>query len=166
MPGIIGEDDGPESRSHLKDLRASTLLFKITQRLLYTKVARPGRRAQAVSVRPTKAHNEAMARRMPHMQGWRLSRTTHVSGTSRHGLRTNYAEAITRAQGIGSHPGARQCSTRIIPVGSTAHVKLQYHQDPPDTKPIRESVPRKLGAVLDSNWEAEFCRVAEVSSAV
>ena len=57
--GIIGEDVDL-SLEHLQDMRRSTLLFHITQRLLYTKWRDPGRRAEAPSLRPTQTHHQAV----------------------------------------------------------------------------------------------------------
>ena len=84
--GIIGEavNLGLE---HIRDLRPSTLLFHVTQRLLYTKWRDPGEEPKALPVRPAQAHHQAVARHLPRLQGRHLSRPSHVSATGRHGLR-------------------------------------------------------------------------------
>ena len=153
--GIIGEDVDL-SLEHLQDLRRSALLFKITQRLLYTKWRDPGE--------DPKLYLFGQLKRIT--KQWLDNCLICKGGT--YPAQLMYQEladmaceritaAITRAQ-IGSRP-VKAMLDPYNPVGSTAHVNFNT------TKTSRyETDARRCHVnwvVLDSNWEAEFCRVAE-----
>ncbi|HEB78523.1 MAG TPA: restriction endonuclease, partial [Methylothermaceae bacterium] len=153
--GIIGEDVDL-SLEHLQDMRRSTLLFHLTQRLLYTKWRDPG------------------AEPPLHLFG-QLKRITRqwldnclVCKGSTYPAQLMYQEladmaceritaGITRAL-VGEHP-VKGVFDPYNPVGSTAHVNFTT------SKTSRwETNPEKCHinwVILDSDWEAEFCRVAE-----
>ena len=153
--GIIGEDVDL-SLEHLKDLRPSTLLFKITQRLLYTKWRDPGEEP--------KLYLFGQLKRITRQ--WLDSCLVCKGGA--YPAQLMYQEladmaceritaAITRAQ-IGNNP-VRAMLDSYNPVGSTAHVSFNTTKtDRYETDANRCHVNWVL---LDSNWEAEFCRVAE-----
>ena len=153
--GIIG-DDVDLSLEHLQDLRRSALLFKITQRLLYTKWRDPGE--------DPKLYLFGQLKRIT--KQWLDNCLICKGGT--YPAQLMYQEladmaceritaAITRAQ-IGSRP-VKAMLDPYNPAGSTAHVNFNT------TKTNRyETDARRCHVnwvVLDSGWEAEFCRVAE-----
>ena len=153
--GIIGEDVDL-SLEHLQDLRRSALLFKITQRLLYTKWRDPGE--------DPKLYLFGQLKRIT--KQWLDNCLICKGGT--YPAQLMYQEladmaceritaAITRAQ-IGSRP-VKAMLDPYNPAGSTAHVNFNT------TKTNRyETDARRCHVnwvVLDSGWEAEFCRVAE-----
>ena len=153
--GIIGE--GVDlSLVHTNDLRTSTLLFHLTQRLLYTKFRDPGEEPKLYLFGQLKR----IARQW--FDGYLVCR----GGVSPAQLM--YQEladtacerifaAITR-EGIDSRP-VKAVLDPYNPVGSTAHVNFNT------TKTSRwEADSRRCHInwlVLDSGWEGEFCRVAE-----
>ena len=153
--GIIGE--GVDlSLVHTNDLRTSTLLFHLTQRLLYTKFRDPGEEPKLYLFGQLKR----IARQ------WLDSYLVCRGGVSPAQLM--YQEladtacerifaAITR-EGIDSRP-VKAVLDPYNPVGSTAHVNFNT------TKASRwEADSRRCHInwlVLDSDWEGEFCRVAE-----
>ena len=153
--GIIGE--GVDlNLVHTNDLRPSTLLFHLTHRLLDTKWRDPGEEPRLYLFGQLKR----IARQ------WLESCLVCKGGT--YPAQLMYQEladmaceritaAITRAE-IGSRP-VRAVLDPYNPFGSTAHVNFNT------TRTSRwETDARRCHVnwvVLDSDWEAEFCRVAE-----
>ena len=153
--GIIGE--GVDlNLVHTNDLRPSTLLFHLTQRLLYTKWRDPGEEA--------KLHLFGQLKRIT--KQWLDGYLNCKGGT--YPAQLMYQEladmaceritaAITRAE-IGSRP-VKAVLDPYNPTGSTSHVRFTT------SKTARwETDPRRCHVnwvILDSDWEAEFCRVAE-----
>ena len=153
--GIIGE--GVDlNLVHTNDLRPSTLLFHLTQRLLYTKWRDPGEEA--------KLHLFGQLKRIT--KQWLDGYLNCKGGT--YPAQLMYQEladmaceritaAITRAE-IGSRP-VKAVLDPYNPTGSTSHVRFTT------SKTARwETDSRRCHVnwvILDSNWEAEFCRVAE-----
>ena len=89
VEGIIGE--GVDlNLIHTDDLRRSTLLFHLTQRLLYTKWRDPGDEPKLHLFGTTQAHHQAVARWLPCLQGGHLSRSAYVSRAGRHGVRAHH----------------------------------------------------------------------------
>ena len=153
--GIIGE--GVDlNLVHTGDLRPSTLLFHLTQRLLYTKWRDPGE--------DPRLHLFGQLKRVT--KQW-LDRCLVCKGGT-YPAQLMYQEladmaceritaAITRAE-IGNRP-VKAVLDPYNPVGSTAHVNFNT------SKTSRyETDARRCHinwVILDSDWEAEFCRVAE-----
>ena len=153
--GIIGEGIDL-SLVHTNGLRTSTLLFHLTQRLLYTKYRDPGEEP--------KLHLFGQLKRITRQ--WLDGYLVCKGGTYPAQLMyqeladmacERIAAAITR-EGIDSRP-VKAVLDPYNPVGSTAHVNFNT------TKTSRyETDSRRCHVnwvVLDSDWEAEFCRVAE-----
>ncbi|GAB4355030.1 MAG: DEAD/DEAH box helicase family protein [Gammaproteobacteria bacterium] len=153
--GIIGKDVDL-SLEHLQDMRRSTLLFHLTQRLLYTKWRDPG------SEPPL--HLFGQLKRITRQ--WLDNCLVCKGGT--YPAQLMYQEladmaceritaGITRAL-VGERP-VKAVFDPYNPVGSTAHVNFTT------SKTSRwETSPEKCHinwAILDSDWEAEFCRVVE-----
>ena len=153
--GIIGEDVDL-SLQHLGDMRRSTLLFHITQRLLYTKWRDPGEEA--------KLHLFGQLKRITRQ--WLDNCLMCKGGT--YPAQLMYQEladmaceritaAITRSL-VGERP-IKVMLDPYNPIGSTAHVSFNT------SKTERwETDARRCHinwAILDSGWEGEFCRVVE-----
>ncbi len=158
--GIIGENIDL-SLEHLKDMRRSTLLFHVTQQLLYTKWCDPGERP--------KLHLFGQLKRIT--KQWLDTRLVCKGDT--YPAQLMYQEladmacdritaAITRAE-IGSRP-VKAVLDPYNSVGSTMHVNFNTSKtDRYETDARRCHVN---WAILDSDWEAEFCRVAETHPCV
>ena len=153
--GIIGESVDL-SLEHLGDLRPSTLLFHLTQRLLYTKWRDPGE--------APKLHLFGQLKRLT--KQWLDGYLKCKGGT--YPALLMYQEladmacnritaGITRAF-VGERP-IQAVLDPYNPTGSTAHVRFNT------SKTLRwETDARRCHinwVVLDSDWEAELCRVAE-----
>ena len=156
--GIIGE--GVDlNLEHLGDMRPSTILLPSTPASALHEVARSRRRAEAASLRPAQAHR-------------------HASGST---------AAICVCKG-GTYPAQliyqelADMACERITAAITAHVPRASGRSrrcsTPTTRPARRatstSTPRSrragrptraaatsTGWSCDSDWEAEFCRVAE-----
>lgn len=153
--GIIGES-ADMSLEHLGDLRASTLLFHLTQRLLYTKWRDHGEEP--------KLHLFGQLKGIA--KQW-LDTCFRCKGNTYPGL-LMYQEladiacnritaGITRAF-VGERP-IKALLDPYNPEGSTRHVR--FNTSKPDRWETSSSHCHINWVVLDSDWEAEFCRVAE-----
>ncbi|MBK6432390.1 DEAD/DEAH box helicase family protein [Candidatus Amarolinea dominans] len=153
--GIIGQEVDL-SLEHLKDMRPSTLLFHVTKRLLYTKWRDPGEEP--------KLHLFGQLKRIT--KEWLDTCLVCKGGT--YPAQLMYQEladmackritaAITRAF-QGERP-IKAVLDSYNPTGSTLHVNFNT------SKMNRwQTDPRRCHVnwvILDSDWEAEFCRVAE-----
>ncbi len=155
--GIIGETVDLDLK-HLGDLRHSTLLFHLTQRLLYTKWRDPGEEPRL--------HLFGQLKRITRQ--W-LDTCLVCKGDTYPGLLMYQAladiacgritDAITRAE-QGKRP-IKAVLDPYNPTGSTIHVSFNTSKTERwDTA----GPPPKCHlnwVILDSDWEAEFCRVAE-----
>jgi len=153
--GIIGESVDLDLE-HLEDMRPSTLLFHVTQRLLYTKWRDPGE--------APKLHLFGQLKRIT--KQWLDGYLVCKGGT--YPALLMYQEladmacnritaGITRAF-VGERP-IKAVLDPYNPIGSTAHVRFNT------SRTLRwETDARRCHinwVILDSDWEAEFCRVAE-----
>jgi type III restriction enzyme len=153
--GIIGE--GVDlNLIHTGDLRRSTLLFHLTQRLLYTKWRDPGEEP--------KLHLFGQLKRIT--KEWLDTCLVCKGGT--YPAQLMYQEladmaceritaGITRKL-MGERP-IKAVLDPYNPTGSTIHVNFTTSR-----KDRWQTDPRRCHinwVVLDSDWEAEFCRVAE-----
>jgi len=155
--GIIGEG-ADMNLEHLGDMRPSTLVFNLTQRLLYTKWRDPGE--------DPKLHLFGQLKRITRQ--WLDTCLVCKGGT--YPAQLMYQEladmacnritaAITR-QFLGERP-IKALLDAYNPTGSTRHVRFNTSRmDRWDTggPPPKNQVN---WVILDSDWEAEFCRVAE-----
>ncbi|MBM3274455.1 MAG: DEAD/DEAH box helicase family protein, partial [Candidatus Sericytochromatia bacterium] len=153
--GIIGES-ADMSLQHLGDMRPSTLLFHVTQRLLYTKWRDPGEEP--------KLHLFGQLKRIT--KEW-LDTCLVCKGETYPAL-LMYQEladmacnritaGITR-KFLGERP-IKALLDPYNPVGSTRHVRFNTSKaDRWETNSERCHIN---WVILDSDWEAEFCRVAE-----
>jgi len=153
--GIIGE--GVDMNlEHLGDLRPSTLLFHVTQRLLYTKWRDPGQEP--------KLHLFGQLKRIT--KRWLDTCLVCKGGT--YPAQLMYQEladmacnritaGITRAL-EGKRP-IKALLDPYNPTGSSAHVRFNTSRT--DRWETSAKHCQVNWVVLDSDWEAEFCRVAE-----
>ena len=153
--GIIGEG-ADLNLEHLGALRTSTLLFHVTQRLLYTKFRDPGEEP--------KLHLFGQLKRVT--KQW-LDTCLDCKGDTYPAL-LMYQEladmacnritaSITQAF-LGAH-SIRALLDPYNPTGSTKHVRFTTSKtDRWETSSERCHIN---WVILDSDWEAEFCRLAE-----
>ena len=158
--GIIGE--GVElSLEHLGDLRRSTLLFHLAKRLVYTKWRDPGEEP--------KLHLFGQLKRIAKV--WLDTCLVCKGGT--YPAQLMYQEladmaceritsAVTRTA-VGDKP-IQIIPDPYNPVGSTKHVL--FNTSRPDRWETSSRHCHVNWVILDSDWEAEFCRVAEAHQKV
>jgi len=153
--GIIGEEVDL-SLEHLQDMRRSTLLFHVTKRLLYTK--------WRDSDQEPKLHLFGQLKRITRQ--WLDTCLVCKGGT--YPAQLMYQEladmaceritaAITRS--LAGEMPIRAVLDPYNPTGSTIHVNFTTSK-----RNRWETDSRKCHinwVMLDSDWEAEFCRVAE-----
>jgi len=153
--GIIGEGVDLDLE-HTGDIRRSTILFHLTQHLLYTKWRDPGEQP--------KLHLFGQLKRIARQ--W-LDEYLVCKGGTTPALMLYKELADTACERITAAITRAEAGNRPIvalldpynPEGSTAHVnfntsKQTLYQTASDKSHINY-------VVLDSDWEAEFCRVAE-----
>lgn len=153
--GIIGEAVDL-SLEHIRDMRRSSLLFHLTQRLLYTKWRDPGEEP--------KLHLFGQLKRITRQ--W-LDTCLVCKGDTYPGLLMYQAladiaceritAAITRAE-QGRRP-IKAVLDPYNPTGSTVYVNFTTSKTERYETDSRRC--QLNWVVLDSDWEAEFCRVAE-----
>jgi type III restriction enzyme len=158
--GIIGEGVDM-SLQHLGDVRTSTLIFELTRRLLYSKWRDPGEEP--------KLHLFGQLKRITRQ--WLDSYLVCKGGTypallmyqELADMACNKVTAAITRQFIGQRP-IKALLDAYNPTGSTMHVRFNT------SKADRwESSSRSCHinwVVLDSDWEGEFCRVAEAHAKV
>lgn len=153
--GIVGEV-ADLSLQHLDDMRRSTLLMHLTKRLLYTKWRDPGEEP--------KLHLFGQLKRIT--KQWLDNHLKCVGGTFPAQLMyqeladmacERITAGITRAF-AGEKP-VRVMLDAYNPTGSTQHVS--FHTSKAELWATSAAHCHVNFAVLDSDWEAEFCRVAE-----
>jgi type III restriction enzyme len=153
--GIIGE--GVDlNLEHLDDMRQSSLVFHVTKRLLYTKWRDPGEEP--------KLHLFGQLKRIT--KEW-LDKYLVCKGGTYPGLLMYQELADMACNKITNAITLKHKDTTKIkvipdaynPIGSTMHVKFNTSR-----KDRWETDARRCHinyVILDSDWEAEFCRVAE-----
>lgn len=153
--GIIGE--GVDlNLEHLREMRRSSLLFHLTQRLLYTKWRDPGDEP--------KLHLFGQLKRIT--KQWLDNHLvckgdTHPAQLMYQALADMACERITR--GITQHFADQRPIKAILdpynPTGTTNFVNFNTSKiDRWETKSTKCHVN---WVILDSDWEGEFCRVVE-----
>jgi len=155
--GIIGE--GVDMNlEHLSDLRPSTLVFHLTQRLLYTHWRDPGDNPRL--------HLFPQLKRIA--KQW-LDNCLACKGGTHPGL-LMYQEladmACNRITAGITKAMEGECAIKALldpynPVGSTCHVR--FNTSRPDRWETSGPPPKNHvnWVIYDSDWEAEFCRVVE-----
>ncbi len=154
--GIVGE--GVQlSIEHLKDMRHSTVLFHLAKHLLYQKFRDPGETPKMHLFGQLKS----IARQWLDGGYLRCTGGTYEAQLMYQEIADMAAErikaAITETM-VGERP-VKAILDAYNPVGSTAHVNFTTSKELRwQTDPGRCHVN---WVVCDSDWEAEFCRVAE-----
>ncbi len=153
--GIIGEDVDL-SLEHLGDMRRSTLLFHVAKRLLYTKWRDPGEDAKLHLFGQLKRITKQWLDNCLVCKG-----QTYPAQLMYQELADMACERITAGitrKLIGESP-IKAVLDPYNAVGSTIHVNFNTSK-----KDRWETDSRRCHinwVVLDSDWEGEFCRVAE-----
>ena len=153
--GIIGES-ADMTLKHLGDIRSSTLLFHLTQRLLYTKWRDPGEEP--------KLHLFGQLKRIT--KEWLDNHLECKGGTypallmyqELADMACNKITAAITRQFLGERP-IKALLDPYNPTGSTRHVR--FNTSKPDRWETSSKHCHINWVVLDSDWEGEFCRVAE-----
>lgn len=156
--GIIGEHHDL-TLDYTKDTRTSTVLFRLTQRLLETKFRDPGEDA--------KNHLFGQLKRIS--KQWLNEYLDCKGGTypAQLGYKVIADMACEKIHAAITRAGMQSEGERIVkalldpynPAGSTAHVNFRTSKE--DLYQTAVDKCHVNWVVLDSDWEAEFCRVAE-----
>jgi type III restriction enzyme len=155
--GIIGESVNIDLE-HLKETRPSTIVFHLTKHLLYTKWRDPGEEPKLHLFGQLKRITKQWIDTCLVCKG-----DTYPALLMYQELADMACNRITNAitqQFIGENP-VKALLDPYNPTGSTRHVRFNTSRaDRWDTggPPSKNHVNY---VVLDSDWEAEFCRVAE-----
>ncbi len=153
--GIIGESVDL-SLEHLEDMRRSSLIFHIATRLLYTKWRDPGDEPKLFLHGQLRRITKQWLDHCLVCKG-----DTYPAQLMYQELADMACERITAGitrQLIGERP-VKAVMDPYNPVGSTSNVKFNTsNRDRYETHSRRCHVN---WVILDSDWEAEFCRVAE-----
>ena len=153
--GIIGKDIDLTLK-HLQDIRRSTLLFHVTKRLLYTKWRDDGEEPKLYLFGQLKRITRQWLDTCLVCKG-----ATYPAQLMYQELADMACERITAAI---TRSLADECPIKAVldpynPSGSTIHVTFSTSK-----KDRWETDARRCHinwVILDSDWEAEFCRVAE-----
>jgi type III restriction enzyme len=153
--GIIGEG-AVLNLEHLKDLRMSTLVFHVTQRLLYTKWRDPGEEPKLHLFGQLKRITKEWIDKYLVCQG-----NTYPAQLMYQELADMACNKITAAinrKFLGERP-IKALLDPYNPTGSTKHVRFNT------SRPERWETSSKSchinWIIPDNDWESEFCRVAE-----
>ena len=153
--GIIGEG-ADMSLAHLRDMRPSTLLFHLTQRLLYTRWRDPGDAPELHLFGQLKRLSKQWIDTCLVCKG-----ETYPAQLMYQELADMACERITAGitrKFLGERP-IKPLLDPYNPTGSTNHVRFNT------SRANRWETSSKSchvnWVVLDSDWEGEFCRVAE-----
>lgn len=153
--GIIGE--GVDlSLKHLGDMRTSTLLFHLTQRLLYTKWRDPNEEARLTLFGQLKRITRQWLDTCLQCKGGTYPAQLMYQELADMAC-NKITTAITRAE-LGRRP-IKAMLDPYNPVGSTGHVNFSTSRTERWETDARRC--QVNWAILDSGWEGEFCRVAE-----
>ena len=155
--GIIGQGEDM-SLKHLGDMRPSSLVFHVTQRLLYTKWRDPGEEPKLHLFGQLKRITKEWLDNYLVCQGETYPALLMYQELA--DMACNRITAAITRQFLGDRP-IKALLDPYNPTGSTAHVRFNTSRaDRWDTSgpPPKNHVN---WVVLDSDWEGEFCRVAE-----
>ncbi len=153
--GIIGQS-ADITLQHLDNVRSPTLLFHLTQRLLYTKWRDPGEEP--------KLHLFGQLKRIT--KEWLDNHLECKGGTypallmyqELADMACNKITAAITRHFLGERP-IKALLDPYTPSGSTQHVR--FNTSKPDRWETSSKHCHINWVVLDSDWEGEFCRVAE-----
>lgn len=156
--GIIGE--GVDlTIQHLEDVRSSTILFNLTQHLLYTKYRDPGEEP--------KLHLFGQLKRVTRQwldQGYlRCTGGTYPGQLLYHEIADMAAERIKAAitETLQGERPVKAILDAYNPTGTTMHVNFTSSKE--IRWQTRQDKSHLNWVICDGTWEAEFCRVAEAN---
>jgi len=155
--GIIGQDVDL-SLDHLDDLRTSSLLFNLTHRLLYSKWRDPGEEPKLYLFGQLKRITKQWIDTCLVCNGGTYPALLMYQELA--DIACNRITAAITRQFLGERP-IKALLDPYNPIGSTSHVRFSTSRaERWDTSgpPPKDHIN---WVVLDSDWEAEFCRVAE-----
>ncbi len=153
--GIIGEDVDLKLE-HLEDVRKSTLLFHLTRRLLYTKWRDPGEEPKLYLFGQLKRITRQWLDNCLVCKG-----STYPAQLMYQELADMACERITAGitRTLIEKRPVKAMLDPYNPTGSTIHVNFNTSKaNRWQTDPRRSHIN---WIILDSGWEAEFCRVVE-----
>ena len=153
--GIIGQS-ADMNLKHLDDIRSSTLLFHLTQRLLYTKWRDPGEEPRLHLFGQLKRITKAWLDNHLQCKGGTYPALLMYQELADMAC-NRITSAITR-QFLGERP-IKALLDPYNPTGSTRHVR--FNTSKPSRWETSSTHSHVNWVVLDSDWEGEFCRVAE-----
>ena len=153
--GIIGEGVNLDL-VHTDNLRRSALLFHLTQRLLYTKWRDPGDEPELYLFTQLKRITRQWLDNCLVCKGDTYPAQLMYLGLADMACE-RIAAAVVRAK-IGCSP-VKAVLDPYNPLGSTAHVN--FHTSRADRWKTDSRRCHVNWVIFDSDWEAEFCRVAE-----
>ncbi|MGP0088759.1 MAG: BPTD_3080 family restriction endonuclease [Xanthobacteraceae bacterium] len=155
--GIIGESVDM-SLEHLGDMRPSSLVFHVTQRLLYTKWRDPGEEPKLYLFGQLKRITKQWLDTCLVCKGGTYPALLMYQELA--DMACNRITAAITRQFLGERP-IKALLDPYNPTGSTKHVRFNTSR----TDRWETSGPPPKNhvnwVVLDGGWEAEFCRVAE-----
>ena len=153
--GIIGEgvDMGLK---HLGDMRPSTLVFHVTQRLLYTKWRDPGEEPKLFLFGQLKRITKQWLDTCLVCKGETYPALLMYQELA--DMACNKITAAITRKFLGERP-IKALLDAYNPTGSTRHVR--FNTSRADRWETSSKFCHINWVVLDSDWESEFCRVAE-----
>jgi type III restriction enzyme len=158
--GLIGKPEDFNVK-HLGDIRPSTILFNLTQRLLYTKWRDPGEEPKLHLFGQLKRITKQWLDGDGNRQYLVCKGNTYPALLMYQELADMACNKITTAitqQFLRDRP-IKALLDAYNPTGSTAHVR--FNTSKTDRWQTSSNHCHINWVILDSDWEAEFCRVAE-----
>lgn len=153
--GLIGKPEDFNVK-HLEDVRISTVLFNLTQRLLYTKWRDPGEEPKLYLFGRLKRITKQWLDECLVCEGGTYpAQLMYVQLADM--ACNRITAAITRS--LEDTRPIKALLDPYNPTGSTSNVR--FNTSKPDRWETRPDKCHVNWAVLDSDWEGEFCRVAE-----
>ncbi|RAZ42104.1 restriction endonuclease [Polynucleobacter paneuropaeus] len=153
--GLIGKPEDFNVK-HLEDVRISTVLFNLTQRLLYTKWRDPGEEPKLYLFGRLKRITKQWLDECLVCEGGTYpAQLMYVQLADM--ACNRITAAITRS--LEDTRPIKALLDPYNPIGSTSNVR--FNTSKPDRWETSSDKCHVNWAVLDSDWEGEFCRVAE-----
>jgi type III restriction enzyme len=155
--GIIGEG-ADMSLKHLGDMRPSTIVFQLTQRLLYTKWRDPGEEPKLYLFGQLKRITKEWLDNHLECRGGTYPAQLMYQALA--DMACNKITAAITRQFLGERP-IKALLDPYNPTGSTRNVR--FNTSKTDRWDTGGPPPKNHlnWVILDSDWEGEFCRVAE-----
>ena len=153
--GIIGQS-ADMNLEHLGDMRPSSLVFHVTQRLLYTRFRDPGEEPKLYLFGQLKRITKQWLDTCLVCRGGTYPALLMYQELA--DMACNRITAAITRHFLGERP-IKALLDAYNPTGSTRHVR--FNTSKMDRWETSSSACHVNWVILDSDWEAEFCRVAE-----